>query len=373
MATATARASASSRRSASARTNWRSAPHSLVSEVLFEGDRAVGVAYLSGARLYMGDPNAADAHGPGSPQKAYARREVILAGGAYNTPQILMLSGIGPRAELERHGIAVRLDRPGVGANLHDRYEVCVVHRMIHDYAIFKDQTLNVPGRDGKGDGLFVEWDKDRGGPYSTNGSLAAFVARSSVAGVDPDLYVMALPIDFHGYYPGYAAEAALKHDRLTLLVLKAHTQNRGGTITLVSTDPRDRPLIDFRYFEEGTDVEGKDMQGVLDGIALARRIAARLSSIIADEVIPGRNTDEQGLRDWVHNNAWGHHASCTCKIGAADDSQAVLDGDFRVRGVHGLRVVDASVFPRIPAIFVCSAVYMVSERASDVIIAQNR
>ncbi|AIF48135.1 GMC family oxidoreductase [Dyella japonica] len=347
-------------------------PHSLVSEVLFEGDLAVGVAFLSGARLYMGDPSAADAHGPGTPKRAYARREIILAGGAYNTPQILKLSGIGPRAELERHGIPVRLDMPGVGANLQDRYEVCVVHRLIHDYAIFKDQTLNVPGRDGKADSLFAEWDADRDGPYSTNGSLAAFVARSSVAEEDPDLYVMALPIDFHGYYPGYAAEGALEHDRLTLLVLKGHTRNRGGQVTLVSTDPRDRPQIDFRYFEEGTDVEGRDMQGVLDGIAVARRIAARLDDIIAAEVMPGKDTDEQGLRDWVHNNAWGHHASCTCKIGSSDDPQAVLDGDFRVRGVRGLRVVDASVFPRIPGIFICSAVYMVSERASDVLIRQH-
>ena len=142
----------------------------------------------------------------------------------------------------------------------------------------------------------------------------------------------------------------------------------------MTTTDPRDPPAINFAYFEEGSDAEGRDLQGVADGVAIARRVAARLDGIVAEEVLPGTEiTKPEQVKQWVRDNAWGHHASCTCPIGAQDDEMAVLDGDFRVRGVEGLRVVDASVFPRIPGLFIASAVYMVSERASDVIIAQTQ
>lgn len=348
--------------------------HTLATRLLFDGNRAVGVECLDGAHLYGADPNASHAHGPGAPVSYWAGREVILAGGAFNTPQLLKLSGIGPRDELENLGIEVRLDRPGVGANLQDRYEVGIVHRLVHDFPLFEGAALDVPGRDGKADRHFAEWAADRNGPYSTNGSLAAFIARSSVADEEPDLFVFALPIDFHGYYPGYAAESAGKLDRFTMVVLKGHTRNRAGTVRLASTDPRDPPRIDFAYFEEGSDHEGADLRGVVDGIDIARRIAARLPGIVAEEVIPGAGiAGEEALKDWVRDEAWGHHASCTCPIGREDDPMAVLDGDFRVRGVEGLRVVDASVFPRIPGLFIASAVYMVSERASDVLIAAHR
>ena len=112
----------------------------------------------------------------------------------------------------------------------------------------------------------------------------------------------------------------------------------------------------------------------MIDGIRIARRFASRLPDMVVEETIPGAGaTDDATLADFVRREAWGHHASCTCKIGREDDPMAVLDGDFRVRSVEGLRVVDASVFPRIPGFFIASAVYMVSERASDVIIAEYK
>lgn len=343
--------------------------HALATRVLFDKDRAVGVEYLYGAHLYAADPNCEHAHGPGERHEVFARKEVILAGGAYNTPQLLKLSGIGPKEELEGFGIDVRLDRPGVGANLQDRYEVGVVHKLTSNYELFEGADLDVPGRDGEGDRHFREWQEDRDGPYSTNGSLAAFVAKSSVAKTEPDLFVFAVPVDFHGYYPGYARDGTKHLDRLTILVLKAHTENRAGTVTLTSSDPRDTPRIEFRYFEEGSDDEGEDLKAVIEGVDIARRIAARLPDLVEEELIPG---PDASVEQFVRDEAWGHHASCTCKIGTEDDPMAVLDGDFRVRGVNGLRVVDASVFPRIPGFFIVSAVYMISERASDVIIAAH-
>lgn len=343
----------------------------LVTRVLFNGTRAIGVEYLQGAHLYRADPSAGEAPPPERPVRVGAEREVILAGGAFNTPQLLKLSGIGPRAELEEHGIPVLVDAPGVGENLQDRYEVGVVSAMRRDYGIFAGAGFDVP-KPGSDDPLFDEWER-RDGPYTTNGSLAAYLRRSSVAGADPDLFVFALPISFRGYYPGYADDFTKHFNRLTWTVLKAHTNNRAGTVTLRSTDPRDTPQISFRYFDEGTDDAGRDLDAVVDGIEFARRMNRRLEGLIERELVPGpdaRTRDQ--LRAFVRDEAWGHHASCSCPIGPDGDPMAVLDGDFRVRGVDGLRIVDACVFPRIPGFFLASAVYMISEKASDVLIREH-
>ena len=167
-------------------------------------------------------------------------------------------------------------------------------------------------------------------------------------------------------------ALAVTKPNYLTWAILKAHTQNRAGEIVLRSADPRDPPLIDFNYFEEGSDTAGEDLDSVVAGIRFARKLTAKLKAegLIAEEEQPGeaRQSDEE-LKDYVRTAAWGHHASCTCPIGPREDG-GVLGGDFRVHGTEGLRVVDASVFPRIPGFFIVSAVYMVAEKAADVILA---
>ncbi len=196
---------------------------------------------------------------------------------------------------------------------------------------------------------------------------------RSSVAGDEPDLFVFALPTYFRGYYPGYSAEAAAYHNVLTWVILKAHTNNHAGRVLLRSNNPCERPIIDFSYFDEGNDSAGDDLEAVIDGIELARKIASRLSGHVLHELLPGSSLQSRNdLREFVRAEAWGHHASCTCKIGAQDDPNAVLDSAFRVRGIRGLRVVDASVFPYIPGFFIAMAVYIISEKASDVIIQDH-
>jgi len=346
--------------------------NSLVTRVLFEDRRAIGVEYLRGNHLYGADPQARHAHEPSGPQVALASREVILAGGAFNTPQLLKLSGIGPRKELEKFRIPVLLDAPGVGENLQDRYEVGVVNELVKEYALFKGATLDAPAQGEEGDPLYLEWQQQRGGPYSTNGLLAAFIKRSSVAGMEPDLFVAAIPSYFRGYYPGYSAESAKHHNSLTWLVLKAHTNNRAGRVLLRTVDPREQPIVEFKYFGEGNDTTGDDLEAVVDGVQLARDINSRLNKLIKREIVPGPNVrTREEIRKFVRDEAWGHHASCTCKIGASDDQGAVLDGGFRVRGVQNLRVVDASVFPFIPGFFIASAVYMISEKASDILITE--
>src|SRR6185437_901117 len=139
--------------------------NALATRVLFENDRAVGVEYLSGERMYRAhaNPNKED----GEAHTLYASREVILAGGTFNTPQLLMLSGIGPREELEKHYIPVRVDLHGVGANLQDRYEISVVNRMNFDkWPIFEGAHFTTD------DPQFAEWQEHRAGPYITNGGV---------------------------------------------------------------------------------------------------------------------------------------------------------------------------------------------------------
>jgi choline dehydrogenase len=344
--------------------------HALTTRVLLDSDRrAVGVEYLHAPHLYRADP-AAPAGGPlPASRTARVMREVILAGGAFNTPQLLMLSGIGPREELEPHGIPVAVELPGVGCNLQDRYEVCVVSTMKGDFRILEGASFRPPADGEAHDRAWSEW-LQGGGVYTTNGAIIAAVGRSAEARPEPDLYVFGLAGRFEGYEPGYSKLIAQDRNYFSWAVLKAHTNNTAGRVRLRSADPRDTPLINFHYFQEGNDPEGDDLESVAAGVELVRRIMARVPSLVDKELLPGPEvrTREQ-VRQYVRDNAWGHHASCTCKIGAPDDPTAVLDARFRVRGTRGLRVVDASVFPRIPGFFIVSAVYMVSEKASDVIL----
>lgn len=340
--------------------------NALVTRVLFdEQNRAVGVEYQKGARLYRAgsSPAAED----GERRTARASREVILSGGAFNTPQLLMLSGVGPRGALERHGIEVRVDLPGVGKNLQDRYEVGVVHRMNFDHwDVLEGARFSTDDRH------YEQWATTRTGTYTTNAAVLAIINRSAPERPLPDLFYFALLGKFYGYFPGYSAEFPRHLNYLTWAILKGHTQNRAGEVTLRSADPRDTPEINFRYFEEGDDKAGEDLDSMVAGIRFVRRMTARLKQekLIAQEELPGEHvqTDEE-LRTFVRDNAWGHHASCTCPIGPPEQG-GVLTSDFRVHGTQGLRVVDASVFPRIPGFFIVSAIFMIAEKAADVILA---
>ena len=341
--------------------------HALVTRVLFDaGNRAIGVEYLKGERLYRAHANPN--HETGEPCRAFAAREVVLCGGAFNTPQLLMLSGVGPAEELARHGIEVRVDLPGVGENLQDRYEVSVVNRMKDEWQMMTDATFS------KGDPQYREWHAEKEGVYATNGGVLAVVKRSKQSEL-PDLFCLGLVGKFEGYFPGYSKLIAEHRNYLSWIVLKAHTLNNAGTVTLESTDPRDPPKIVFRYFDEGSDKEEKDLAAVVEGIEFVRAMTEELRAqgVIVEEEMPGQHCrSDRQLNEFVRANAWGHHASCTCPIGSKEQG-GVLSSDFRVHGTQGLRVVDASVFPRIPGFFIVSAVYMIGEKAADVILASAK
>jgi choline dehydrogenase len=339
--------------------------NALVTRVLFdEQKRAVGVEYLRGERLYRASGNV----NPQTVQPAsiYASREVILAGGAFNTPQLLMLSGVGPSDELKKHGIPVLLDLPGVGRNLQDRYEIAVVNKMkFQAWEAYRGAQFNT------GDPQYKDWKTRRDGIYATNGSVLTLFRSSPVAGQVPDLFCMSLLARFSGYYPTYSRSIAENLNYLSWVVLKAHTRNRSGEVMLRSNDPRDTPLINFNYFREGGD---EDLTAVVDGIRFVRRLCGELKNqgMIAEEELPGSQlTSDEDLKGFVRANAWGHHASCTCAIGPVEQG-GVLDSNFRVHGTKGLRVVDASVFPRIPGFFIVSAIYMIGEKAAEAILAEH-
>ena len=341
----------------------------LVENVVFEDvdgrPRAVGVVYQDGAHLYGAAAGSGAAPGEVPRVEVRAQREVVLSGGAYNTPQMLMLSGIGPAEHLQAHGIPVRVDLPGVGANLQDRYEITVVNHLKDNWATASYCTF---GQDG--DPCMESWEKGEG-PYTSDGITVCFLKRSRPELLDPDLYVFGLATQFEGYFPGYATAYSGIQNAFTWAILKAHTKNTAGTVRLRSSDPRDVPEINFRYFEEGNHgTEVRDLDPMVEGVRFARSLSAG-SPWLEEEVLPGAavESDEQ-IKSYIRDQAWGHHCSCTCKIGADDDPMAVLDSEFRVRGVDGLRVVDASVFPHIPGYFIVLPIYMIAEKASDVMLA---
>ncbi|WP_327747708.1 GMC family oxidoreductase [Streptomyces europaeiscabiei] len=345
--------------------------NALAAQVVLDANgTAAGVDYLDGEHAYRADPASRPDTGPPVLRRVLASREVILAAGAFNTPQLLMLSGIGPREELRRHGIPVRVDLQGVGANLQDRYEVGVVSRMDREFPVLKDCDFHAPRSGTEPDRCYRAWLRGEG-LYTTNGAVVGVTRKSRPDLEAPDLFIFGGPFDFRGYRPGYSLDLTRHRDRFTWAILKSRTHNTGGRVRLRSTDPRDTPLVNFHYFGEGTDKDAVDLEAMAGAVEFVRGMNRRAGSVIREELWPGKEiVGRDDIRRFVQDEAWGHHASCTCRMGRADDPSAVVDSEFRVRGVDRLRIVDASVFPRIPGFFVATPIYMISEKASDVILA---
>lgn len=333
--------------------------------------KATGVNFLTGKSLYGADPRrqSGAATGKGTPGAVRATREVILSAGAFNTPQILKLSGIGPKDELEKFNIPIVKELPGVGTNLQDRYEVPVVGEAPSKISLLKDCTF----LEGDFDPCLEKWEKlpIGKGVYGTNGIAIAITkkAKNSING-NADLLIAGWPAYFNGYYPGYFGNATLGRNAWTWLTLKAEARNNAGTVTLRSADPQDVPDIRKRNFDVGGD---EDLSALVEGMKYGRKVFESVIPLDGDftEVWPGPQvkTDAE-FKEFAKYESWGHHASCTAPIGAEDDANAVLDGNFKVRGVDGLRVVDASSFPKIPGTYLALPLYMISEKASDAIIA---
>ncbi|QKW09139.1 GMC family oxidoreductase N-terminal domain-containing protein [Streptomyces sp. NA04227] len=266
-----------------------------------------------------------------------AERELLVCAGAVDTPRLLLLSGIGPADQLRELGIEVRADLPGVGENLLDHPESVIV------------------------------WETD--GPIPPNSAMdsdAGLFLRRDGSGPRPDLmfHFYQVPFTVNTERLGYPA---VEHGVcMTPNVPRARSV---GRMWLRSADPTTQPALDFRYF---TDPEGHDERTIVDGLKIAREVAATapLSDWLVREVAPGPDVrSDEDLSEYGRRAAHTvYHPAGTCKMGADDDPMAVLDPQLRLRGQEGIRIVDASVFPSMPTINPMVTVLLVAERAADLI-----
>jgi choline dehydrogenase len=311
----------------------------LAQRVRFESARAVGVDYVQGRR-----PVAAD-----------AEREVILAAGAINSPQLLMLSGIGAADELGLHGLTVVADLPGVGRNLQDHLEIYVQHACTRPISLYSTQKPWNKLRIG------LEWILfHRGLGASSHFEAGAFIR--SRAGVEhPDLQYHFLPIavNYDGSNPQqtHGFQAHVGPMRPT----------SAGSVSLRSADPREPPSMLFNYMA----TEG-DRQEMRAAVRLTRELFAQraFDPYLGPELAPGAEVESDAEIDaFVRARAESaYHPSCSCKMGPESDPSAVVDGECRVHGVEGLRVVDASIMPSIASGNLNAPTIMLAEKAADLI-----
>ncbi|ORX97503.1 choline dehydrogenase [Clohesyomyces aquaticus] len=345
--------------------------NSFATRILFENrqhrshgkkPKAIGVEYLQGQSLYQADPRW-NKKNAGVKTRAYARQEVIVACGAFNTPQLLKLSGIGPKKELEKHDIDIVVDLPGVGTNLQDNYEFSVVAKAQDTSLSSLNQSRGLTA----GDPLFAEWVRTGKGPYASNLiPFSIFHTSTSSQDFQPDLHIFGGAFTFTGFFPGYSGSTAINN--WTWDILKIRPRNM-GTVKLRSTNPLEAPDIDFNYFPtshgDAVDTE-RDLEAMKEGTELARRINKQIegSSAPFEEITPLVKSDAQ-IKQAIRNEAFGHHASSSCAIGSDKNKLACLDSRFRVRGVEYLRVVDASSFPRVVGSFPTIAIAVMAEKAT--------
>ena len=320
-------------RPALARENLTALPFAQVTRLLMQGARCIGVAW----------------HKDGRKHEARAEREVIVCAGALNSPQLLMLSGLGAADELRRLGIDVVADLPGVGKNLQDHARVFVSHFAREPVSLAR---LHEPAERER-------YDKERRGVWTSNlGEAGAFI-KLDPAAQSPELQLIFLPrLDYppdqlaHGFMlsPGVAATKS------------------SGSLRLRSADPFAPPLIDPNYL-----ADERDMQVLLAGIGIAREILAApaFDRWRGDEYLPGASQQSlAALRRFVRDNLDTiFHPTGTCKMGPADDALAVVDAQLRVHGIDGLRVADASIMPWIVNANTNAPCIMIGEKCADLLL----
>lgn len=315
------------------RPNLTLQPQTLVSHVLFDGKRAVGVAYLQDGEL----------------KEVRADKEVILSGGAINSPQLLMLSGIGPAEHLQELGIPVTLDLPGVGQNLQDHPAIVVLYASTQPISLIHAQEPEHLQ-------AFVE---NKLGPLTSNVAEGGAFVRTRADLPMPDLQYHFAPVYYlnHGF-------TVPEGDGYTIAPCVLHPKSR-GYIALRSSRPTEAPVIQPNYFADEA-----DMQTLVAGLKLARKIgeAPAFAPFRDVETYPGPQvqSDEdiaEYIRDYVETL---YHPVGTCKMG--NDTMAVVDARLRVRGIERLRVIDASIMPTVVGGNTNAPTIMIAEKAADLI-----
>ncbi|SFP28919.1 choline dehydrogenase [Bradyrhizobium sp. Ghvi] len=316
--------------------------HAHATEIIFEGKRAVGVRYMKGGR-------------GGTPVEVRANKEVILSGGTYNSPQLLQLSGIGSPDLLQQHGIAVRHALP-VGEGLQDHYAPRTVARV-------KDiKTINELRRGWR---LWVEamkWATQRKGLLSLSPTMVYCFWHSGESADSSDLQLTFTPASYKEGVQGQLED----EPGMTVASWQQRPESR-GYVRIRSNDPFAPPIIQTNYLDAEL-----DRRVIVGGMKLARRLlkSAPLSPYYAYEDFPGPNvnTDDEFLAAATERGTTTFHPGCTCRMGPADSTWAVVDDQLRVHGLEGLRVIDASVMPRMISANLNASTMMIADRASDLI-----
>ncbi|SER12108.1 choline dehydrogenase [Faunimonas pinastri] len=314
-----------------------------VTGLRWQGNRVVGVDYVVN----------------GSRRSADAGREVLLAAGAYQTPKILMLAGVGPQDELARHGIDIRVALPGVGGNLQDHYEVPVVATTKGAFGYYGQDRGMKMLKAGLQYLLF------RSGPVSTTGvETCAFLDPENGNNDQPTIQMFCVPTvyldrDVMGTDPGHGVT-------INSLLLRPKAR---GRVTLRSSDPLADPVIDTGIYNHPD-----DLRTTMAGFRFARGVlsASPMKELIDREIFPGPNvTSDADLAEHFRRTVkTGYHPVGTCPMGHDADEEAVLTPDLRVRGVQGLRVIDASLMPTIVSGNTNAAVMAAAAKAADLILA---
>jgi choline dehydrogenase len=324
---------------ARSRSNLTIVTGALALEILLNGDRATGVAYAVG----------------GSRETARAEREVILAGGAINTPQLLQLSGVGPADHLGAVGIKVRHDLPGVGANLNDHPDIVIQHRCTQPVSLYAN--ARAPGKYLAG----LQWFLTKGGPAASNHFEAGAFIRSRAGIEHPDLQFTFMPL---AVKPGSVDTLPCHAFQVHVDLLRPESL---GWVKARSADPRQKPAIRFNYLESP-----RDRDDLRTSVGLLREVLAQkaLDPYRGEELFPGPEvrTDEQ-IDAWVRQAIETcYHPVGTCKMGSATDALSVVDDELCVHGLRGLRVVDASIMPSIVSGNTNAPTIMIAEKAADMI-----
>ncbi|KAF2004363.1 GMC oxidoreductase [Amniculicola lignicola CBS 123094] len=312
--------------------------------------KAIGIEFLQGKSLYKADPRYNPLIKPVA-GKVWASREVIVSGGAFNSPQLLMLSGIGPKKELKKHSIPVLVDLPGVGKSLADNYEAGIL-------------SLGKRAVTGMGEIFPAFW-------------------KTSV-GTIRDIYMWCGGFAFEGFWPGFPNippdyTGTYGPNQYECALVHMNPRSQAGIVSLASSNPQDMPLVNLNFFKDkGSD---KDLTAILEGVKWVRSWLSKVDPSAPNSLAPftelhpcageigKQNCTEKSQKTYLKEQAYSHHASSSCRIGADDDPLAVLDSEFKVRGVRGLRVVDASSFPRVPGGFPVLPTMMLSEKASALLL----
>ncbi|KXN68817.1 alcohol oxidase [Conidiobolus coronatus NRRL 28638] len=339
---------------------------SLVTKIILEGNSAIGVEYMSGKYLYRASAIARRESKP-SPliKKVFANKEVIVSGGAFNTPQIMMLSGIGDFKELRRLGIKPKVNLPGVGKNLRDHQELSLVYELNSDWTGIENCYFKTANNDS----CWQQYQNGTGA-YTVGGPLHLQMLKSNPKLTYTDTWYYSNLGRFTGFFDD-TVEVGIKSKRhISYVVLNPYSNSNKGFVTLKTRDPRDVPYINILQYDDSTN--SQDLQKMLYGFNQARK-ALQIFNPIGAEIIPGKNVQtEEEIKNFILNNTFSHHACCSMKIGKDDDELAVLDNEFRVRGVENLRVVDQSVLPETIGDFPALFTSLLGLKAAEAILSSN-